>query len=555
MIKNLRTLAQKPNFKLIISIIILALVLLALVTVALTSPIHRWADGSTYYMQVLSIVYDHDIQYTPADVQHIITYPLGDAPAGMFLIKTLDGRYFYGKDYSFSLFASFFYALIGTNGILLFNALMFFCMILMGYYYLRKYNGTLSIVYSLIFFGLSTLFVYMFWIEPDLYDGFLIMLGLFIWLIYIEKSDVRYLAIASLVLGLVAVSKAPDAVVFIPVFLFELYKRRYVNLLIASGAFLLVAGIFLGYFYLQSGTLSFYGGNRLYYVGNYPFWNSYDSAHEVGIQAFSLNAGNTLSDLFDLNNVKIIPYNIFYYFFGRFTGMLWYYPFAIFALVSLAFQGRRLQYFKEHPEKLCILGAIALYIFTYAVLIGDNYFGGGWAVGNRYFYIYPAFIFLVDKVDWKKAIIFLAIAMITVLPLVSAPIATSDNPGGHTYQFPYTYFPLDLSQLGNLPMTGHAFTEVSGYNFTVYGGNPRSYNGTLLVTSGDMLILSGQPIENLNMTLMAYFDYTNGSISTKGFSEEIPLTDKDIVPVTLTGMEPIYSDRRQYVYDIKVALT
>src|SRR5271157_73380 len=555
MIKNLRTLAEKANFKLIISIIILSLVFLALVTVALTSPVNRWGDGSTYYMQVLSIVYDHDIQYTQADAQYIIMHPLGDVPAGMFLIKTIDGRYFYGKDYSFSLFASFFYVLIGNNGILLFNAILFFCMILMGYFYLRKYNGILSVIYSLLFFGLSALFVYMLWMNPDLYDAFLIMLGLFIWLIYIEKSDVRYLAIASFVLGLVAVSKAPDAVVFIPVFLYELYKRHYMNLLIALGPFLLAAGIFLGYFYLQSGTLSFYGGDRLYYLGNYPFWGPYDSTHEAGIQAFSINAGNTLSALFDLNDLKIIPYNFFYYFFGRFTGMLWYYPFAVFALVSFAFQGRRIRYFKEHPEKLCILGAIVLYIFTYVVLIGDNYFGGQWAVGNRYFYIYPAFLFLFDKVDWKKGIIFLAIAMITVLPLVSAPIATSNDPGGHTYQFPYTYFPLDMSQLGNLPMTGQTFTNISGNNFTIYGGTPRSYNGTLFVMSGDMLILSGSPIENLNMSLMAYFDYNNGSISTKGFSEEVPLANKDIVTVTLTGMEPIYSDSRQYIYEVNVELT
>lgn len=57
------------------------------------------------------------------------------------------------------------------------------------------------------------------------------MLGLFIWLIYIEKSDVRYLAIASLVLGHAVVSKAPDAVVFIPIILLELYKRRFKNLM------------------------------------------------------------------------------------------------------------------------------------------------------------------------------------------------------------------------------------------------------------------------------------------------------------------------------------
>lgn len=81
----------------------------------------------------------------------------------MYLIKTIDGRYFFSKDFTFALLASPFFALTGKNGILLFNALLLFSMILMGYLYLKKDNGFPALGYSILFFLLSTTFVYMFW--------------------------------------------------------------------------------------------------------------------------------------------------------------------------------------------------------------------------------------------------------------------------------------------------------------------------------------------------------------------------------------------------------
>ncbi len=379
------------------------------------------------------------------------------------------------------------------------------------------------------------------------------MLGLFIWLIYVKKSDVRYLAVASLVLGLATVAKTPDAVVFIPLAMFELYKRRFTNLMVALGAFAIILVIFYGYFYMQSGTLSFYGGDRLVYTNNFPLWGGYDSVNEAGAQAFSINSGDTISALINTNNLKIIPYNLFYYFFGRFTGMLWYYPFAALALISFLYQCRNVSYVKEHPEKLCILGAIALYIFTYAVLIGDNYFGGGWAVGNRYFYIYPAFIFLLDKVDPKKLAVFLAIALITILPLVSDPIGVSTNINTHTTQFPFTYFPLELSQLGNLPMWGQSLQDGYGNSFTVYQAHAEIYNGTLMVAQSDILLLSGKPIQHLDLSLYSDFSYNNGTVTSNGFVEKVHLLDMELKRVKLTDLKPIYSDSRQYVYEVNVA--
>ena len=97
--------------------------------------------------------------------------------------------------------------------------------------------------------------------------------------------------------------------------------------------------------------------------------------------------------------------------------------------------------------------------------------------------------------------IFLIIALVTVVPLVSNPINVSSDPYMHTTIFPYTYFPLDLSQLENLPISGAVFTDNYGNSFTVYGAHAGFYNGSIIVSSSDMLILSGSPIQQFDVSI------------------------------------------------------
>ena len=90
----------------------------------MTAPVHRWGDASTYYMQIQSISNDLDIQYQSQDINRVVENKLDDIPAGMYLIKNEEGKYYYGKEFSYALFAAPFYKLLGNNGILFFNGLM-----------------------------------------------------------------------------------------------------------------------------------------------------------------------------------------------------------------------------------------------------------------------------------------------------------------------------------------------------------------------------------------------------------------------------------------------
>jgi hypothetical protein len=222
-------------------------------------------------MQIQSIAYDHDIQYQQKDINRALLDKFDDLPAGLFLIRTASGTYYYAKEFSYALFASPFYKVLGNNGILFFNALMLFLMISFGYKFLRKFNSDIvSLAVSITFFIGSTAFVYIFWVHAEIYNMFLIALGLFLWHLYLEKLDIKYLIFTFLIVGLSVVAKAPNGIFFIPIILFELYAKRYKNFIIAAIFTALPILLFYGYFYFNTGVVSFYGGNRLSYTQNFP---------------------------------------------------------------------------------------------------------------------------------------------------------------------------------------------------------------------------------------------------------------------------------------------
>jgi hypothetical protein len=155
--------------------------------------------------------------------------------------------------------------------------------------------------------------------------------------------------------------------------------------------------------------------------------------------------------------------NAIYYFFGRFTGLVWYYPLAAFALISFLILAIRSQVHEQkivgpmpelikNPVQYLILTGIILNILFFLFINGSNYFGGQHAVGNRYFWVYPAFLFLIGRVNLKLIIPFILIALVTVVPIISDPVSNSQSPQSHTFILPYPLFPFEYNQVRNLPL-------------------------------------------------------------------------------------------------------
>jgi hypothetical protein len=138
--------------------------------------------------------------------------------------------------------------------------------------------------------------------------------------------------------------------------------------------------------------------------------------------------------------------NLFYYFFGRFTGLTWYFFPAVLALFLFVLGPRRIyQWF--------LLAAILGGILFYIVIMPDNYAGGGGALGNRYFVsIYPLFLFLpgIQRKPREIALCWI-MAGLFIAPILTNPLFHSHYPPTHAKKAPFKWLPLEMTLVNNFP--------------------------------------------------------------------------------------------------------
>lgn len=550
-------------------LILLFIVLFAgLVSLAYLSPVHRWGDASTYYMMIDSITYDGDIKYEHKDIQRAFEKQFDDLPAGLYLVKDNIGNLYYAKEYTYSLIASLFFWLIGNNGILVFNSILLFIMILMGYFYLRLNNSNdISFFISVFYFIFSTAFIYLFWVHADLYINFLVMLAFFLCSSYVHnitsphptKCNLILLYLSAIVFGIAAFSKMPNFVGVIPIILYESYFKRYKNVFIFTILFLATTVLLYGVYYLLTGNYTPYN-YQYYYVGEYPFWGNCTTGCGSGVPVLdNLIKPSVLS----MEALKSISLNFFYYFFGRFTGAIWYCPFILLALF-LYFR----DIISDNPKirspynlwRSLILVSIIINIFIYLYLGYDsvlNYFGGGHAVGNRYFYFYPVFLFLIYKIKFNRTaigtiLIVLSISALFVIPLNFSPIKNSASPMYHTLQMPYRMLPLEYTQLDNLPLWDPIRNQIE--NDTIYfplSNIIYKNNWYLFQGAHTEVLIKSYTRSSYKLHLISHQRDTYLTLQFGNYFKYIELKQNHLTTVTLTG-DPIFLSRSGNIYDLNL---
>lgn len=420
-----------------------------------------FADEAIYYSMTQSLAHDFDLEYTKKDL--IRYYEAFDAgPLGIFLKKGRDGKLFFAKSYAYPLFAAPFVRIFGSNGFLVFHSILLLVLLLMGFWYFSIENrASLSLVSILTFLFASVAGVYFFWISPDFFNLTLVFSALFFWhykhkflpdesqntpavhfrsFLLSDWSD--YLA--SILVGIAVFSKPPNIVLMGPLVLYSLVKRRIAKAVLIILVFTVTAGAFFAVNHLTTGEWNYQGGERktFYGEGGYPLEKdhiTFDSARG-GLMS---SAGYTEKHLLP---VKFAFLNIFYYFFGRFTGVTWYFFPAILALF-LFFMRR-----KELDQWLLFI-TLSGGILIYVVLMPDNYAGGGGAMANRYFLnIYPLFLFLLPpKRNIKEVALCWAMAALFLSPILTNPILHSHYPATHAKKLPFKALPVELTLVNNFP--------------------------------------------------------------------------------------------------------
>ena len=237
---------------------------------------------------------------------------------------------------------------------------------------------------------------------------------------------------------------------------------RLAGKLVALGlVFWIVAQILFSVQYTLTGHSNPYAGDRKMFIWDFPFTSSADSWEKGARQTND----DYWKDSFFLTP-KTFFYSIYYYVFGRFTGML---PYFICAVLAVYYFLRSVFSRRISPvqtlklwRRVSLLFFIIGHIGAYIILATINYHGGSGAFGNRFFLnIYPAFVFLITVipnsgkgrripvpvsllVTWILGSLFLAQAILN-------PFQTSYYPAAHAFKFPYRFLPVELTMINSIP--------------------------------------------------------------------------------------------------------
>ena len=455
-----------------------------------------FADESTYFSIIQSLAFDGDLQYTRADIVRIRElFWIG--PMGLFLKKGADGRLFYAKSCIYPLVVAPFFRLFGTHGILLANGLMVFFTLLMGFLLLRQHHPPeKSFFFTVTYLFSSITFIYIWWMTADLFNFFVNFAGLF-FLFYSFKKPV-WNSMAGLFFAAAIFSK-PNNILHIGIlFLLLIYQKDWKKFVGMALVCLLVLASLLYFNYSQTGEINYQGGERRSFYGNFPFERpdfTFAGAHEM-------STDNYWSRFY--LSPAIVALNLFYYIFGRFTGMIIYFPSAIFLLLFFFFQ-------KKKPQDWFLLAGIVAAVLCYILLMPDNYFGGGGSLGNRYFFnIFPMFFFLgFRERNFKFALLPVFAAVIFLAPVYMESMFHSSTPRFPGISFPAKLFPAEKTQYATLPsnVNPRAFNKQIANKYTLFflNDNFSPIEGELFWTHADqeleLFLLAPKAVKTFHIQL------------------------------------------------------
>ena len=455
---------KNPLSSLLILIFLFALGFSLFINIPVLQKEFLFADESTYFAITQSLAYDFDLEYSMHG-QDLNRYfrKFGAGPQGIFLKKGKDGKIFFAKSFIYPLFSAPFLRLFGVNGFFVFHTILLMLMVLMGYRYFSLRNtNLLSLSVTLTFLFASVAIVYFIWISPDFFNIFMAFTVIFLWLYKhkhrelqpedtLKKWGVRFLLsdwsdyLAAALAGMAFFSKPPNIILLGPLVAHTLFKKKFVKTAIILLIFITVTGAFWGTNYLVTGEWNYQGGERKTFyseVGRgFPF-----AAKNL---TFDNSGWPMTSEGYEQSHLlpaKVSVYNFFYYFIGRFTGIIWYF-FPAFLFLILFFIS------KKSWEQWLILCAISGGILIYIVLMPDNYAGGGGSLANRYFLnIYPLFLFLPGiKRKPKELVSAWVMAAIFISPILISPFLHSHYPATHAKKFPFKLLPVEMSLVNNHP--------------------------------------------------------------------------------------------------------
>jgi len=429
-----------------------------------------WSDGATYYAMATSLAGDLDLRYEAKDLERVrAEYPSG--PQGVFLKKGKEGGLYYAKAFAYAAAAAPFVRVLGpSRGLLFTNALCLSLALVMGYVELRRHGGPLAALAAaaVLFLGTVTP-VYFFWYTPEIFNLALVTGGL------VAGRRGRPV-LAAVLLGIAAYSKPTNVLLALPLGLEPLLERSGPGFLESARRGLILAATVLAGFGLTwaaTGERNYQGGQRKTFYDAYPYESAAVTFDDAGIWMTTDHLGPLVAGRDEgKQSDRIAPArpsseirdsflrNLVYFWTGRFGGAIPYFLPAILAALLFLLVGPR-----DRAGALALVTLLASFL-AYILIIPDNWYGGGGALGNRYFVnLLPLAVFFLPRgrAVWVAAGGALATAVL-VWPILASPIVHSLRPGAHAIAPTFRAFPLELTMLGDLSVFTDVWRKRRPYN-------------------------------------------------------------------------------------------
>jgi hypothetical protein len=512
------------------------LLLAAGVGVGLLTPPRRLGDASTYVLMVDSLWADGDLTYEPRDLARARALQVDDLPAGLFLLKGPSG-YTYAKPITYPLAALPWYALFGVRGLLAFNGALLATLLLLGADILAPRIGwPAGLGVSALAVGASVIPAYLHWIDPYLFCTTLIAAAAAAW----RRGRPAWCAVALVV---VASCRAPYIVlVGAPVALCLLTRRwRAAVGVVAAAA--VMAGALAVAGRLACGQWSPYLGDRVYYLNEVPFERG------AGGGPLGIRSGRDSELALRWPGVGDWAQTNIYFFFGRFGGVLVYYP----TLLACALWARRWD-----REKLVWLAALLAVCVALQLAVPHNMVGGRQAVGNRFFVFLPIAFLWIDFIAWR-ALRALAsgLLLLVAAPVAQAPLYLSLNPGAQMVDFPYRLLPVEWTEAPSIAFpVAFPFPGMNGLDANQYGWES---DGVWTIGGRRTEFVWYRPQEEAPLRVSLWSRVPSARIEDGGVPSEIHFTpEAGQVDITLTHPRAVFRDETHHlnayvVYSLAVA--
>ena len=442
-------------------------------------------DEATYYSLTHSIARDFDFTFQRQDLMRV--WEEFPGPEGIFLkrgskvdfqrvsefpfvrlVQTEDParyRLYYAKAYIYPLFAAPFVRVFGTNGFLIFHALLLTLCFGVAYRFLAALGAgpALASSFAAAFIFASVVPVYFIWLMPEIFNVTVVFCAYFLWTYKLvapaaatESRVERFLRstrsdyAAAVLIGIATFSKPTHVILIGPILAFWLWRREWRRVIALGACFTAVVAALFAVNAMITGDFNYQGGHRktFYSRTGFPFANTWETFDNRG-QEMTTDAV-PFDILLHRDTATVLLWNLGYFVFGRYSGLLPYFFPAIVA-VALFAAGRG----HRRPWQWLVAAALAAGAVGLIAYMPYTYSGGGAPIGNRYYIsYYPLFLFLVPSLRSVRPILAsVAIGALFTAKLTFNPFYTSSNPGEHAKAGPLRILPIELTLLNDLAVS------------------------------------------------------------------------------------------------------